>query len=185
MAYIEIVEPGDATGELKDLYDQLVELAGAVPNIVKLGSRRPASAAGAQDLYQSVLYHDSGLSMIEKEAVAVAVSVINGCVYCYEHHGRALAGLCESDDLSNQLVAGDHSQLSGRIAAMVAFAVKLTEHPSQMRRADVESLSAAGLSDDEISDLTQLAAYFNYTNRLATGLGVDPEDWMSPAAAPR
>ena len=44
-----------------------------------------------------------------------------------------------------------------------------------MTRADVESLRAHGLSDGEVFEVAFATAYFNYTNRVAEGLGVEPE----------
>ena len=41
---------------------------------------------------------------------------------------------------------------------------------------NVTALRAEGMTDEEILDLVQLVAYFNYTNRVATALGVDPEN---------
>jgi hypothetical protein len=75
MAYIRQIEPADATGELKKFYDNLAEIAGGVPNIVKLSSLKLPAMRAAQDLYQS------GLSMAQKEMVSTVVSVINGCGY--------------------------------------------------------------------------------------------------------
>ena len=77
MAYIRQIEPADATGELRAFYDALFDPVGSIPNIVKLSSLKPSAASAAEDLYQSVLYHDLGLAMEEKEMVATAVSVIN------------------------------------------------------------------------------------------------------------
>jgi len=59
--------------------------------------------------------------------------------------------------------------------ALCAWAEKLTLTPTQMQKADVESLRQIGWSDLEIHDAAQAIAYFNYINRLADGLGVDPE----------
>ena len=59
-------------------------------------------------------------------------------------------------------------------------AEKLTRTPHRMVRADVERLRAAGLSDRAIHDATQVIAFFNYINRIADGLGVDPEPDMPP-----
>ena len=73
MAYIRQIEHADATGDLKAFYDALFEIVGSIPNIVKLSSLKLRAASAAQDLYQSVLYHDSGLSMEEKEMVATVV----------------------------------------------------------------------------------------------------------------
>ena len=44
-----------------------------------------------------------------------------------------------------------------------------------MRRDDVEGLRLAGLSDAEIFEVALVTAYYNYTNRIAEGLGVEPE----------
>lgn len=59
--------------------------------------------------------------------------------------------------------------------ALCAWAEKLTLTPTQMQKADVESLRQIGWSDLEIHDAAQAIAYFNYINRIADGLGVDPE----------
>jgi alkylhydroperoxidase family enzyme len=44
-----------------------------------------------------------------------------------------------------------------------------------MAEADVAALRAAGVDDAAIHDAAQVIAYFNYINRVADGLGVDPE----------
>jgi uncharacterized peroxidase-related enzyme len=65
--------------------------------------------------------------------------------------------------------------LPARDRAMLAFAVKLTRTPSAMTEADVALLRAHGLTDENVHDVVQITALFNYYNRLADGLGVDPE----------
>jgi len=64
--------------------------------------------------------------------------------------------------------------------ALCVFAEKLTRTPGEMERADVERLRAAGFDDRAIHDATQAVAYFNYINRVADGLGTDPEDFYPP-----
>ena len=58
---------------------------------------------------------------------------------------------------------------------MLAWAEKLTLTPQDMEEADVEVLRAHGFNDRAIHDLVQVAAYFNYINRIADGLGTDME----------
>ena len=48
-----------------------------------------------------------------------------------------------------------------------------------MTESDVTSLRIHGFDDDQITIATQVIGYFNYINRIADGLGVDPEDWMT------
>jgi uncharacterized peroxidase-related enzyme len=58
---------------------------------------------------------------------------------------------------------------------MLDYAVKLTRTPASIVEADVAVLRAAGLDDLAIHDVAQITALFNYYNRIADGLGIDPE----------
>ena len=64
---------------------------------------------------------------------------------------------------------------------MLDFAAKLTRTPARMEAADVETLRGHGYDDRTIHDIVQVAAYFNYINRIADGLGVDLKPGMPPA----
>jgi uncharacterized peroxidase-related enzyme len=59
--------------------------------------------------------------------------------------------------------------------AMLDFAVKLAREPRSMTKDDVETLRAAGFSDTAVHDIVQITGFFSYYNRLADGLGIDPE----------
>ncbi len=73
------------------------------------------------------------------------------------------------------------AQLTSREEALCAYAEKLTMTPSKMDPRDLEPLRAAGLSDAGILDVCEVTSYFNYINRIADGLGVDLEPFMSTA----
>ena len=68
--------------------------------------------------------------------------------------------------------------LSVEDRALCDFAVKLTVTPGEMGKDDVVRLRELGFSDAAITIATQVISYFNYINRIADGLGVDPESWM-------
>jgi alkylhydroperoxidase family enzyme len=55
---------------------------------------------------------------------------------------------------------------------MLDFAVKMTHTPWKHTREDVEKLRAVGFDDVGILQITLIAAWFNYINRLADALGV-------------
>ena len=176
MAFIRQIERDEATEDLLEFYNELVEIAGGVPNIVKLSSLKLPAMQAAQSLYQSVLYHDSGLTMLEKEMVATLVSAINGCAYCVAHHGAAVTELSGSPHLASWVsFAYQQAEIGERAHAMLRFADKLTRDPGAMARSDADALRDVGLDDESILDLVSLIAYFNFTNRVATALGVDPE----------
>tara|TARA_B100001989_G_scaffold235434_1_gene196662 strand:+ start:76 stop:345 length:270 start_codon:yes stop_codon:yes gene_type:complete len=70
------------------------------------------------------------------------------------------------------------SSISKKQMAMCNFAKKLTETPNQIDIQDIELLKNYSLSDKDISQIVQIIAYFNYINRVADGLGLEPEDFI-------
>jgi len=59
--------------------------------------------------------------------------------------------------------------------------VRVTHRPAAVRRRDVETLRKYGLTDRDILDAVQVISYFNYINRVADALGIDPEPEMRRA----
>lgn len=81
MPHIEIVEEGDATGEVADVYRMAGERAGGVANIIKVMSRDAASMKASMDLYLAIMKAPNGLSPERREMLAAVVSNVNGCYY--------------------------------------------------------------------------------------------------------
>jgi len=81
MAWIEVIEPPEAMGELKAEYDKAIRRAGRVFNIVKVQGLNPASLRASMDLYIATMYGSSGLSRAEREMLATVVSWANHCFY--------------------------------------------------------------------------------------------------------
>lgn len=70
------------------------------------------------------------------------------------------------------------AKLSEADRALCDYAANLTQAPASVTGGDIDALRTGGLSDRAIHDATQVIAYFNYINRVADGLGVDPEpEW--------
>ena len=66
---------------------------------------------------------------------------------------------------------------------MLDYALKLTADLSSCTKNDVEELRDAGWSDEDILDIAQVTAMFNFTNRLASGLGWVPNHAILLSAA--
>ena len=71
------------------------------------------------------------------------------------------------------------SQLSDSRKMMLTFSVKLTNEPKNMEITDIKKLHKVGFSDRDILDIVEVTAYYAYANRLADGLGIAIEDWIS------
>ena len=55
---------------------------------------------------------------------------------------------------------------------MLEFVVKLTKDATKCGREDIQKLREAGFDDRGILQITLIAAWFNYINRVADALGV-------------
>jgi len=71
------------------------------------------------------------------------------------------------------------ADLPPRERALCDYAVKMTLTPGNLNEGDIEALRAHAWSDEQIACAVQVIGYFNYINRLADGLGVDLEPWMT------
>ena len=93
-----------------------------------------------------------------------------------EAHGEDLR-VQSGDERLASLVKEDYRKagLNPEQRALCEFAEKLTFHPSSINASDVDRLRSVGLADRAILDAVQVIAYFNYINRVADALGVDPE----------
>ena len=81
MAFIGIIEPGEADGNLKAEYDQAERRAGKVYNILKIMSRSPGALKASMELYRATMFGPSELSQAQREMLAVVVSAANHCHY--------------------------------------------------------------------------------------------------------
>jgi uncharacterized peroxidase-related enzyme len=176
MPYITTIEPEQAGPPLKDLYERILRARGHLANIYKLSSLSPEHLRCHYEMYMAQMFAPEGLSPLEREAIAAAVSVANDCRYAQHHHLNALRGEGGDEELIGALEEGAEPDLAPkRLQRIIYFARKLTLLPNSMSRKDADDLSIAGLSDLEILQTVQLTAYFNYVNRLAEGLGVELE----------
>jgi len=62
---------------------------------------------------------------------------------------------------------------------MCRFAVKVTRAPASVRKRDLETLRKHTFTDRDILDAVQVISYFNYINRVADALGIEPEAEMT------
>ena len=65
--------------------------------------------------------------------------------------------------------------ISDQERVMLDYVVKLTKDATKVSRDDHERLRASGFDDKAILQITLIASWFNYINRVADALGVGRE----------
>lgn len=136
----------------------------------------PEALEARSILYNGIMYGRTGLSRAEREFATFAVSITNGCVYCTSIHSRRYSELTRDAALmEGYLPTQDEALLSPRLKAILHFARKLTNRPSELTPTDREELITVGFTDAEILDLVQSSALFAWANRLMLTLG-EPEN---------
>ena len=156
-------------------FDKCREKLGLVPNVLTAYAFDEKKLRAFTDMYNDLMLGDSGLSKLEREMIAVAVSSVNHCYYCLTAHGAAVRQLSGNPALGEQMVMNYRAaDLSAKQKAMLDFAVKLTERPDMIEEHDREALRVAGFSDRDIWDIASTAAFFNMSNRVAAAVDMRP-----------
>ena len=65
--------------------------------------------------------------------------------------------------------------ISAQDRVMLDYAIKLTKDATKVWKDDIEGLRKAGFDDQGILQITLIASWFNYINRVADALGVGRE----------
>ena len=109
--------------------------------------------------------------------IAVVVSSYNRCTYCIVSHGHALRVALGDEVEADYIVANwRHANLDQRRYSICEFAEKLTARPNEMAEADLLRLESFGLSKEEVWDVAEVAAMYNFTNRMALATGQLPNE---------
>ena len=77
MPLIEVIQPEDAQGELKEIYDNLVESRGKIAEVHKIQSLNPKSIVNHMDLYLTLLYGKSPLKRATRAKMSEAIDSIH------------------------------------------------------------------------------------------------------------
>ena len=151
------------------------EKLGLVPNVLRSYAHNIEKLNAFSAMYNDLMLGESGLSKLEREMIAVAVSSVNRCFYCLVAHGAAVRALSGRPELGEALVMNYRvAKLSPRERAMLDFSVKMTEDSANMNEDDRQSLRDVGLSDADIWDVAAVASFYNMSNKMASAIDMRP-----------
>lgn len=166
MTRLNAINPGEATGKTKELFTAIQGKLGMVPNMMLTMGNSPALLEGYLNLSATLTHGKLGAKTGELLALAIAES--NACDYCLSAHsfiGEKLVHI-DTDALHNARYA---NAADAKTDAALKFAVVLADKKGSVSDEDVNEVKAAGLTEEEISEvvghvaLNILTNYFNKT----------------------
>jgi uncharacterized peroxidase-related enzyme len=170
-AWLETLDPAALTAEQIAVLEESTPTAKTSPYYLLLVHNVEVLRQRSR-LFNAVMYGTRGLSRAERELASVAVSRINGCIYCATVHAQRFAQLTKQPEIMQRIFTeGVQTELAPRARAIVNYAIKLTDHPGQMTPVDLNPLREVGLTELEILDLIHVIAMFAWANRLLQTLG--------------
>ncbi len=167
--------PNKLSPVMATYFQKCQDKLGFVPNVLVAFAFDNAKLEAFVAMYNDLMFGESGLSKLEREMIAVAVSSQNRCYYCLTAHGAAVRQYSGNPILGEQMVMNYRAaRLNKRQRTMLDFAVKLTAQPAEVEEADREQLRRAGFSERDIWDIAAVAGFFNMSNRIAAATDMRP-----------
>jgi uncharacterized peroxidase-related enzyme len=122
--------------------------------------------------YNAIMYAPRGLVRADRELGALAVSRINGCVYCASVHAQRFEQLAKRNEVVAELFEDPNTAgTNDRDKAIIAMATKLTLEPENFGAEDIQKLVDVGFEPKEVLDLIHSVSIFGWANRLMLNLG--------------
>jgi len=178
-AWVKVPNPKEARADVKILFDKFNEKTGFIPNVALNFALTPEHFMRWFRYYDFLMRNEdqSQLTRKEREMIALVVSSANNCEYCLASHSAYLRQLTGDEILPDVLIANfRRADLTPREHALCEFAHHITVDSPSMSSADLQMLRSLGLSDEAIFEAAQVAAMFNFTNRIANAMGWVPNE---------
>jgi len=153
------------------------EKSGFVPNVFLVLARRPEEFRAFFAYHDALMEKPGGLSKAEREMIVVATSAANQCQYCVVAHG-AILRIRAKDPLVADQVAVNYrkADITPRQQAMLTFAMKVAFEAYGVDEQDIQRLKQHGFDEEDVWDITAIAAFFGMSNRIANVTNTRPND---------
>ncbi len=161
--------------EMKEYLIVCEQKLGMVPNILKTNTINKKKFDAFNNFYNRLMQEESFLMKFEKEMIAVVVSSINRCLYCCVSHSFTLGKLINDPLTSkNILINYKTANLNNKHTKMLDFVDKLTTSSYLIDDTDRNNLRKVKFSENHILEIIEVCAFFNMTNRIASGTNMIP-----------
>lgn len=166
MTRLKALNPDEATGTTKELFNAIQGKLGMVPNMMRTMGNSAAFLEGYLNL--SGALGGGTLGAKTAELIALAVAESNSCDYCLSAHTYIGENLVKIDAATLE-AARNGNAADSKTDAILKFAKVLVAKSGKVNDADVEVLKAAGVTEAQVGEiighvaLNVLTNYFNNT----------------------
>lgn len=177
LMFLEEPPPTDLSAQL---YQQDRDAGGYVDNLTRLWSWRPDAMVS---FYQAraVMLAELALPPSEIAVINAAAASARRNSYCALAWGTTLAGRVDADTAA-RVLTGSTDDLDERTAALAGWARKVAANPTSTTPADVQHLRDVGLTDQQIFEVTMLAAWRLAFSAVNDALGAQPDAQLADNA---
>lgn len=182
MTFIGTIDPEQATGEVAELYERQRNGHPYLPNYARVFCYRPRVMKAWAEL-QRELRREMDARTFGLVTLASALAIGNS--YCALAHARKLIERYFSEEEMLAIVRGDEDgPLTRGERAMMAFAAGVAGDSGAITATDVALLRAEGFSDEQVFDITAVAAGRCFFSKIPDALGVQPDASFGELPAP-
>ncbi|MBI3404194.1 MAG: peroxidase-related enzyme [Acidobacteria bacterium] len=175
MPFVDSVPPEKAGPKLKAIYDELQNEAGFVPQFYQGLGLKPEVVRPLIGIDHPIMA-DAALPRKIKEQIAVVISGLNTSSYCVAMHLEKLKSFGIEKTLGRKLATNyPAAAVDDNVKALFRLAEKLTQHPENYSKQDVDEVLKAGWSQEAVLETVLAVSLFNMYNRISIGLGLIPE----------
>ncbi|MBL4677338.1 MAG: carboxymuconolactone decarboxylase family protein [Mucilaginibacter sp.] len=171
MARITAINPDEATGKTKELFDTINGKMGMVPNMMRTLGNSPAALSGY--LGFSTALNSAKIDGKTRELIALTVANENGCNYCNSAHSYIGGKIGLSQEAIGQ--ARHAGSSDPKINDALIFAKAVLDTKGAVSDASLQQVRSAGYSDGEIIEIVaqvSLSIFTNYIN-IAAATDID------------
>lgn len=163
--------------DIRDRILAVQEKSGFVPNVFLVLAHRPDEFRAFFAYHDALMEKDGGLTKAEREMIVVATSSANQCHYCVVAHGAILRIRAKSPLIADQIAINYRkADITPRQQAMLDFAMKVSTSANTVSEVDFADMKTHGFTDDDVWDVTAIAAFFALSNRMANITNMRPND---------
>ena len=173
MVRISILEKGETSKDVQEIYAEIEDAFGKIPNLFKTYAHFPPLLKANWNKVRAIMMQGN-LRRKTKEAIALLVSKDNSCAYCVAAHTAALKsiGITEKEIniIENEI---EKSMFTEKERELITFARKANKDPNGITDKEFGKLKKAGASDSEIVEVLGVMEIFTAFNKFLDSLNVE------------